>query len=115
MENSLIPTIKTWMELEKEINGLQKKMKELKLSKKKVNEELSEIMKKNELDCIDVTSGQIRYTKNKVKKGINQAYLMDVLEKYHNNNKDEAKKICDYIQENRKVEEKEKIHFKKIN
>jgi hypothetical protein len=40
---------------------------------------------------------------------------MDVLEKYHNNNKDEAKKICDYIQENRQVEEKEKIHFKKIN
>jgi len=35
MENSLIPTIKTWMELEKEINGLQKKMKELKLYQKK--------------------------------------------------------------------------------
>lgn len=112
MEHSLIPSIKQWMELDKEIDGLQKKLKELKQSKKQVSTDLSLLMKKNQLDCIDVKSGQIRYVRNKVKKGINQAYLMDVMEKYYKN-KDDAQRICEYIQENRPVQETEKIQFKK--
>jgi len=46
METSLIQTIKRWMELEKEIHVLTKKIKELKENKKNVSVELSVIMKK---------------------------------------------------------------------
>ncbi len=91
---------------------ITKKIKELKENKKNVSVELSVIMKKNNLDCIDVTSGQIRYTKHKVKKGINQAYLQEVMEKYHN--KEEAKKICEFIQANRAIQETDKIQFKPL-
>jgi len=112
MEENLIQSIKTWMEIEKEIETLQKKMKELKSKKKTINVDLTNIMRNNNLDCIDVTSGQIRYVKNKVKKGINQKYLLSVMEKYYKN-KEEAQKICEYIQENREIQENEKIQFKK--
>jgi hypothetical protein len=112
MEESLIQSIKNWIENDKEIELLQKKMKELKCEKKKINVDLTQIMKHNNLDCIDVKSGQIRYVKNKVKKGINQTYLMDIMEKYCKN-KEEANKICEYIQENRPIQETEKIQFKK--
>ena len=37
---------------------------------------------------------------------------MDIMYKYCKN-KDEASKICDYIQENREIQMKEKIQFKK--
>jgi hypothetical protein len=112
MEENLIQSIKTWMEIEKEIETLQKKMKELKSKKKTINVDLTNIMRNNNLDCIDVKSGQIRYVKNKVKKGINQKYLLSVMEKYYKN-KEEAQKICEYIQENREIQENEKIQFKK--
>jgi hypothetical protein len=112
MEENLIQSIKTWMEIEKEIETLQKKMKELKSKKKTINMDLTNIMRNNNLDCIDVKSGQIRYVKNKVKKGINQKYLLSVMEKYYKN-KEEAQKICEYIQENREIQENEKIQFKK--
>ena len=92
MEENLIQSIKTWMEIEKEIETLQKKMKELKSKKKTINMDLTNIMRNNNLDCIDVKSGQIRYVKNKVKKGINQKYLLSVMEKYYKN-KEEAQKI----------------------
>ena len=112
MEGHLIQSIKNWIEIDKEIEGLQKKLKELKLSKKKIGLDLTDTMRTNNLDCIDVNSGQIRYVKNKVKKGINQTYLLEVMEKYHQN-KEEAIKLCKYIQENRQTLETEKIQFKK--
>ncbi len=99
------------MELEKEIHVLQKKIKELK-ENKKCKCRIVGHYEKNNLDCIDVTSGQIRYTKHKVKKGINQAYLQEVMEKYHN--KEEAKKICEFIQANRAIQETDKIQFKPL-
>jgi prefoldin subunit 5 len=112
MEENLIQNIKIWMELDRDIEGLQKKMKELKTKKKTVNENLTKMMKNNNLDCIDVTSGRIRYVKNKVKKGINQKYLLSIMEKYCEN-KEDAQKICEFIQDNREIKENEKIQFKR--
>lgn len=112
MEENLIQSIKNWMELDREIDTLQKQIRELKVKKKIINVDLTEVMKKNNLDCIDVTSGQIRYVKNKVKKGINQKYLLSVMEKFYEN-KEQAQKICEFIQDNREIQESEKIQFKK--
>jgi len=46
MEENLIQNIKTWMELDRDIEGLQKQMKELKTKKKAINENLTKMMKK---------------------------------------------------------------------
>ena len=110
-KTQLISTIKDWIELEKEIESVQATLKKLKKKKKNINDNLTNTMKENKLDCIDVNMGQIRYVKNKVKKVINHAYLLQVME--HHYNKEEADKICEYIQTHREVQLKEKILFKK--
>jgi hypothetical protein len=112
MTEQLKQSILSWVELDNQISDLQCKIREMKKKQKTIGESLTHIMKENELDVIDINHGQIRYVKNKVKKSINQKYLMDIMYKYCKN-KDEASKICDYIQENREIQMKEKIQFKK--
>jgi len=68
-------------------------------------------MKNKQLDSIDVNQGQILYTKNKSKKGINKKYLEVVLTKYLDND-DKAKELCEFILENREIVEKENIRLK---
>ena len=80
-----------------------------------MNLDLVDIMKTNDIDCIDCNSGQqIKYTRNSVKKTINKTYLHEILTKYcSENNMEESDKICNYILENRVTEIKENIKLKK--
>jgi len=107
----LIEKIKKWLEYETRINNIQKELKELKKNKKILSNDLTEIMKNKQLECIDVNQGQILYTKNTVKKGINKSYLAGVLNKYFSN-QEQADEICQYILENRESQVKENIKLK---
>ena len=107
----LVDKIKRWLEFEVKINNLQKELKELKKNKKQLTLDLSEIMKNKQLECIDVTQGQILYTTSHTKKGINKKYLADVLSKYYKNH-EQAKEICEFILENRESSTKENIRYK---
>ena len=68
-------------------------------------------MKIKQLECIDVSQGQILYTKIQTKKGINKKYLADILSKFYKD-PTHAKEVCEYILENRESSEKENIKFK---
>lgn len=107
----LVEKIKRWLDTENKILSLQKELKEYRKNKKQISVELSEIMKHKQLECIDVTQGQIIYTKNKSKKGINKKFLEDILSKYFENTV-QAKEMCEYILENRETVEKENIRLK---
>jgi len=107
----LVEKIKRWLDVEKKIISFQKEIKELKKQKKNISIDLTEIMKNKQLDSIDVNQGQILYTKNKSKKGINKKYLEVVLTKYLDND-DKAKELCEFILENREIVEKENIRLK---
>lgn len=108
----LIEKIKKWLDYESRINIIQKELKDIKKSKKILSDDLTEIMKNKKLECIDVTQGQILYTKSNVKKGINKKYLADVLNKYFDDTS-QANEICQYILENREIHIKENIKLKK--
>ena len=107
----LVEKIKRWLDVENKILSFQKELKELKKQKKNISIDLTEIMKNKQLDSIDVNQGQILYTKNKSKKGINKKYLEVVLTKYLDNDY-KAKELCDFILENRETIEKENIRLK---
>lgn len=116
MDRELVQTIKTWMEVESKITSLGKELRELRKTKKTLNASLMEVMKENEIDCFDCTSGQITYTKNNVKKSINKKYLNDILGKYFENTQsEEAEKLCNFILDNRDVQVRENIKLKKKN
>ena len=107
----LVEKIKKWLEIENKILALQHELKDIKKNKKLLSLELTDIMKHKQLECIDVTQGKILYTKSKSKKGINKNYLESILNKFYDND-DKAKKLCEYILENRETVEKENIKLK---
>jgi len=108
----LVSKIKKWLEYENKIAELQKQMKEVKKNKTILSNDLKEIMKSKELDCIDVNQGKILYTTTHVKKGINKKYLADVLNKFFEN-ETRANEVCHFILENRESQIKENIKLKK--
>lgn len=107
----LVEKIKRWLDTETKINNIQKDLKELRKQKKSLSADLSVIMKSKQLECIDVTHGQIIYTQKETKKGINKKYLSDILSKYYKDD-GQAKEICAFILENRESSVKENIRLK---
>jgi hypothetical protein len=107
----LVEKIKRWLDTESKINNIQKDLKELRKQKKALSADLSFIMKSKQLECIDVTHGQIIYTQKETKKGINKKYLSDILSKYYKDD-GQAKEICAFILENRESSIKENIRLK---
>lgn len=112
MSEQLINKIKIWIEKEGKIIALNNELKQLKKERKDLNEELKLIMRENNLDNIDTKTGQIRYIKSNVKKGFNKKDLTHILESYYKD-KNESTKLLNYIQENRIINTKETIQFKK--
>jgi hypothetical protein len=112
--NQLADKIKRWLEYDTRINELQKQLRTLKKSKKDASDELTVIMKEKEVDSVNINNvGQILYTKNTVKKGINKKYLSDILIEYYKSNPVIEKEVCEFILENRESKIKENIRLKK--
>lgn len=112
-ENIVIEKIKNWLEIESEIINLSSKLRQLRKTKKALNEDLVEIMKTHDIDCFDCTKGKIMYTKNKTKSAINKKYLEKILNSYYSqNNSEEATKLCNYILDNRDIKINENIKLK---
>ena len=112
--NQLADKIKRWLEYDTRINDLQKQLRTLKKSKKDAADELTIVMKEREVESVNINNvGQILYTKNTVKKGINKKYLTDILVEYYKTNPVAAKEVCEFILENRESKIKENIRLKK--
>jgi hypothetical protein len=112
--NQLTDRIKKWLEVDTRINDLQKQLRLLKKAKKSTTDELTVLMKEREVESVNVNNvGQLIYTANKVKKGINKKYLNDILSEYYKTNPSMAKEVCDFILENRESQIKENIRLKK--
>ena len=107
----LVEKIKKWLDIEMKIANIQKELKELRKQKNTLSADLGVIMKSKQLECIDVTHGQIIYTQKETKKGINKKYLADILSKYYKDD-GQAKEICTFILENRESSIKENIRLK---
>ena len=71
-KEKITQSIKQWLHLEKEIQLLQKELKERKSKKNELSTALVEIMKSKEIDCFDSSEGKIIYTKSNIKNTINK-------------------------------------------
>ena len=115
-KEKLAQTVKSWVQLEKEIQLLQKEIKDRKQKKNELTQTLVDVMKSKEIDCFDISEGKIIYTKTNVKQAINKAHLMKCLEQYFKNDPSvPADEIVEFILENRKVSVTENIKHKPIN
>lgn len=96
-------------------NKYEKKLKDTNEKKKKLTTKLENIkksilplMKKNEVDFININSnnggGKFKYNKAKRYKGLSKKYLHNILQAYFKN-EEMAKELCKFIYNNRECKE----------
>jgi len=110
----LATNIKTWLSIDKEIISLKQKAKEHQKKKKEITNTLISIMKTNEIDCVDISGGQIVFTQNNSKTPITKPYLTKCLNKYFEDNETPipTDELTDFILNNRSITVKDNIRHK---
>ena len=112
-KEEVVSVIKEWVNIDNEINKLQKRLKEMRKVKKDYNIQLINIMKSNEIDCFDINNEQILYTQKNTKTPLNKKNIISILTKYFNDS-DKANTMCSFILDNREEKIIENIR-RKIN
>ncbi len=112
-KEQLVGNIKEWIQNENEIKILQKELKIRKNKKKNLTESLVCVMKKNEIDCFDLSDGKIIYTKSNIRSPLSKKHLIDCLTKYFVSNSNiKPEDVTQFILENRVESVKESIRHK---
>jgi len=97
----LIKTIQDWVRLDNEIRQLKKEEQKRKDDQKKLSENLINIMRKNEIDEVDIKNGKLIYSKKNVKKPITKKNLLSILSKFYKGDISKANEVNEFIIDNR--------------
>jgi phage gpG-like protein len=111
-KEQLVNNIKEWIKLDNEVTQLKNEMKERTNKKKKLTEDLVNVMKSNTIDCFDINGGSLVYKKNKVKKPINGKTLLLALQNYYKEQPNIAEDLTKHIMDSREEQIKETIRRK---
>jgi hypothetical protein len=111
-KEQLVNNIREWLKIDGEISQLRHQIKEKNNKKTAITKDLVEVMRKNEIDTIDINGGSLLYKKNVVKKGINSKTLPTILQHYFKNDSKMVDELTNFIMENREVQVKETIQKK---
>jgi hypothetical protein len=111
-KEELIQKIKEWLKLDNDIIRLNKDLKEFKKKQKVLTNTLVNVMKTNQLECVDINGGKILYKKSISKKPINSKMLLNTLKTFFSTNPSTADEVTDYILNNREIVIKETIKRK---
>lgn len=111
-KTELINNIKEWIKLDNEINKMKRETKDKNLKKNKLTDALVAVMKKNSIDCFDISGGILVFKQTKIKQAINKKSLLSALQKYYANDVVKANEIVDHVLSNREEKIKETIKLK---
>ena len=111
-KEELIQKIKEWLKIDNDIIRLNKDLKELKKKQKILTNTLVNVMKTNQLECVDINGGKILYKKSISKKPINSKMLLNTLKTFFSTNPSTADEVTEYILNNREIIIKETIKRK---
>jgi hypothetical protein len=99
-KTEVIRLIKEWIKADTEINEIKKIEKSKKHARQELSEQLSSLMKTNNVDCFDVADGQIVYNSRTTKNP--QKSLTILLNKYYKEDAEQADELNKYIMDNRR-------------
>lgn len=104
--------IRQWRELKVQMKTLEESISEKKKHFKVLDAVIMRQMKRFSIGALDLQSsgGRILYEKRKVVAGLNPKSLEDMLKDYLKS-EDEAKKIVEFIKENRETRVKESLKY----
>ena len=108
-KEELIKAIREWVRIDNEIRTLQKEQAMRKTEKKKISNDLINVMKQNEIDCFDINDGQLIYSKKNVKKPITKKNLIGILSQFFKDDIEKATILNEFILDNREEAVKETI------
>ena len=111
-KEQLVNNIKEWIKLDNEINKMKQEIKERNIKKKNLTENLVFVMKKNNIDCFDISGGAIMYKKNTVKKPISNKLLLLALKEFYKNDVEIVEELATHILSCREEQVKETIKRK---
>jgi len=111
-KDQLVEAVKKWIDLDNELREIAKLAKEKREKKKQISSDLMNVMKSNEIDCLDIKDGQLRYKKSKSKKPLNKENLLKILQKYYNNNEHQSSNMAQFILDNREEVDREVLSRK---
>jgi hypothetical protein len=111
-KEELITSIKEWIKIDNEIIKQTKEIKEMKKKQKLLTNSLVNVMKHNQLECLDNNVGKKLYKKSKCKKPINTKTLLNTLKTYYTESPNKAEELTEYILKNREEVIKETIRRK---
>jgi seryl-tRNA synthetase len=114
MNTNLVDVVKQWVQTDNKLIQLNKMVKELRQEKKKLNEEMIQTMKTNEIDIFDIKDGRIQYKMEKKKEPLSQKKLLTILQKHPQLGADQVDALNNFVYENRAETVKESI-IRKIN
>jgi len=112
--SNLIDNVKAWIHLDNEMKTLRREMKERREKKKEITKALVSVMKTNDIDCFDITDGQLIYSKKNIKKPLTKKHLLNSLSTYFKNDNKIVKELGGFIMNSRQGTIKEDIR-RKIN
>ena len=111
-KNELVNNVKNWINIDNDIKELQKVIKEKRKEKKLYTGKLVEIMKSNDIDCFDMKSGKLIYSRRTVKAPLSKKHLFSSLSQYFKNNKDIIDELGQFILDSRAEKVRENIKRK---
>jgi hypothetical protein len=108
-KDTLKEAIKKWVNNDNEMRALNEEMAKRKKLNKEYTENLMKLIKKTEIQTVDINNGSISYVQRNQKKPITNKLLNDVLIKYYNGDMEEVNRITNFIMDHREISVKEII------
>lgn len=108
-KEELITSIKGWISIDNDISRLQKELRDKRVQKRNLSENLVKTMKTNNIDCFDINGGALMYKKNVVKKPLSGKTMLPLLEQYFKESDVKADELAKYLLDNRQQAVKESL------
>ena len=104
--------LRQWIRVENEIGTLTQEIKKRKLIHQQLSQSLLNVMRKNEIDCFDITNGKIVYSKTKSRPPLNKGQLKSALLTYYKDDAESANSLNEFLVASRVEKVKEAIKMK---
>ena len=104
--------LRQWIRIENEISTLSVEIKKRKLVHQQLSASLLEVMRKNDIDCFDITNGKIVYSKVKHRAPLNNGQLRSALTTYYKDDTEKANNLTEFLLSSRIEKTRESIKMK---
>jgi uncharacterized protein (UPF0335 family) len=104
--------LRQWIRVENEISTLSVEIKKRKLIHQQLSASLLEVMRKNDIDCFDITNGKIVYSKVKHRAPLNNGQIRSALTTYYKDDADKANNLTEFLLSSRVEKTRESIKMK---